>query len=169
MRNSAASGGFAGTPFNQQQQAETVQGLLGSDMQQFLQNALGIMGAGISGKENRLMGRERALQSALGAEEGNMNRGYNASAALSDSLANLAGTRASNEYSGAMRRGQNAQDNIRGWTNIGNGLQASMNMFGPAMMGQGGGNNSGWGGASRGFTPPTGGGYGNYGGNGSYF
>jgi hypothetical protein len=170
MRNSAASGGFAGTPFNQQQQAETVQGLLGSDMQQFLQNALGIMGAGISGKENRLLGRERALQSALGAEEGNMNRGYNASAELSNSLANLAGTRATNEYMGAQRRGQNAQNNILGWQGIGNNLQQSMNMFGPAMMGQGGGmgGQGGWGGASRGgFTPPTGGGYGS--GNGSYF
>jgi hypothetical protein len=166
MRNSASAGGFAGTPFNQQQQAETVQGLLGSDMQQFLQNALGITNAGILGKEGRLSGRERALQSALGMEEGNMNRGFNGSSALSDSLANLAGTRATNEYMGEQRRGENAQNNIRGWTNIGNQLQGSMNMFGPAMMG-GGGGNGGWGGASRGFTPPTGGGYG--GGNGSYF
>jgi len=166
MRNSASSGGFAGTPFNQQQQAETVQGLLGEDMQQYLQNILGIKGAGISGKENRLLGRERALQAALGAEEGNMNRGYNASSALSESLSNLAGTRASNEYGGAMRRRNDAQQNIQGWQDIGNRLQGSVNMFGPAMMGQGGGGYGAgrWGGASRGFTPPTGGGYGGQGG-----
>jgi hypothetical protein len=168
MRNSASAGGFAGTPFNQQQQAETVQGLLGSDMQQYLQNALGITQAGLLGKEGRLAGRERALQAALSGEEGNMNRGYNASTELSNSLANLAGTRASNEYQGAMRRREDAQNNIRGWEGLGNRLQGSMNMFGPAMMGQGGGGNyGGWGGASRGFTPPTGGGYGS--GNGSYF
>jgi hypothetical protein len=166
MRNSASAGGFAGTPFNQQQQAETVQGLLGADMQQYLQNALGITNAGILGKEGRISGQERALQSALSNEEANMNRGYNASTELSNSLANLAGTRASNEYSGAMRRRNDAQQNIEGWQNIGNRLQGSMNMFGPAMMGQGGGGNGGWGGASRGFTPPTGGGYG---GNGGYF
>jgi hypothetical protein len=166
MRNSASAGGFAGTPFNQQQQAETVQGLLGADMQQFLQNALGITNAGILGKEGRLSGRERALQHALAGEEGNMNRGYNAATELSNSLANLAGTRASNEYQGAMRRREDSQNNIRGWEGLGNRLQGSMNMFAP--MGQSGsGGNGGWGGASRGFTPPTGGGYGS--GNGSYF
>ncbi len=166
MRNSASSGGFAGTPFNQQQQAETVQGLLGSDMQQYLQNALGITQAGLMGKEGRLAGRERALQSALSGEDQAANRGYQASSSLADILANVAGSRATNDYSGALRRGQNAQNNIGGWMALGNGLQNSVNMFGPAMMGQGGG--GGWGGASRGgFTPPTGGGYGS--GNGSYF
>lgn len=172
MRNSASSGGFAGTPFNQQQQAETVQGLLGADMQQYLQNALGIMGAGISGKENRLAGLERAVQSRIGSEEQAGNHGYQASSALADILANNQNSRASNEYAGAQRRAQNAQNNIGGWMALGNNLQGSVNnMFGPAMMGQsGGGYGAGpWGGASRGFTPPTGGGYGNYGGNGSYF
>jgi len=167
MRNSAASGGFAGTPFNQQQQAETVQGLLGADMQQYLQNALGISQAGILGKEGRLAGRERALQSALGSQENVANRGYNASSSLADILANVQGSRASNEYAGAQRRGQNAQNNIGGWMALGNGLQNSVNnLFGPAMMDQGGGYGAGhWGGASRGFTPPTGGGYGSYGNN----
>jgi len=166
MRNSASSGGFAGTPFNQQQQAETVQGLLGSDMQQYLQNALGITQAGLLGNENRMQGRERALQSAMNAQENVANRGFNASTGLADILANVAGSRATNDYAGAMRRGQNAQNNIGGWMALGNGLQNSVNMFGPAMMGQGGG--GGWGGASRGgFTPPTGGGYGS--GQGGYF
>ncbi len=169
MRNSASSGGFAGTPFNQQQQAETVQGLLGGDMQQYLQNALGISQGGFQGlesglnrRENRMLGRERALQSAIGHEEGNIGRGFQAATGLADILSNLAGSRASNEFAGAQRRGQNAQNNIGGWMALGNGLQNSINMFGPAMMGGGGG--GGWGGASRGFTPPTGGGYGGQGG-----
>lgn len=147
MRNSAAAGGFAGTPFNQQQQAETVQGLLGSDMQEFLQNALGVSQAGLQGKENRLLGKERALQSALSGEEFNMNRGFNASSALADILANVSQSRASNAYSGAMRRRNDAQNRLGGWSAIGH----AVNMFGQNMM-------PGMGGSGRGFTPPTGGG-----------
>lgn len=52
-RNSAASGGFAGTNYDQQGQAQLVQSLLGGDMQQFLQNILGIQGQGLQGQQHQ--------------------------------------------------------------------------------------------------------------------
>ncbi len=127
MRNSASAGGFAGTPFNQQQQAETVQGLLGADMQQYLENALGITQAGLQGKENRLLGYERAINNSISSQERNADRGFQAALGLGDLLANVKGSEASNAYAGALRRGQNAQNNIAGWANLGN---QAINMFG---------------------------------------
>jgi hypothetical protein len=59
MRNSAASGGFAGTRTDQEAQANTVRGLLGEDQQQYLQNLFGLQGAGLGGLERMISGRER--------------------------------------------------------------------------------------------------------------
>jgi len=144
MRNAASAGGFAGTPFHQQQQAEAVQGLLGSDMQQYLENALGITQAGLQGKENRILGHERALERILNHQENNLNRGFQASLGLGDLLANVKGSQASNAYTGAANdyaralrgnamRAENTRNNIAGWSNLGN---HAINMFG-GMMGGG--------------------------------
>jgi hypothetical protein len=90
-RNSAASGGFAGTPYDQEQQAELVQGLLGSDMQQFLQNILGVHKQGVAGHEGRA------------------ERGFNASSSLADMLANNLTQQGGLEFHG---QGQLNQNNI---------------------------------------------------------
>jgi len=68
LSNTAAAGGVAGTPMDQMNQAEGIQGLLGKDMQQFLQNVLGVFNTGLQG------------------EEGIANRGYDASKNLTDLL-----------------------------------------------------------------------------------
>ena len=76
-QNSAASGGFAGTQNDQMGQAEMIRGLLGGDMQEFLQNVMGAQGQGMQGLENQVgRGYESAgnlagyLGSALGAQGG---------------------------------------------------------------------------------------------------
>lgn len=51
MQNAAAQGGYAGTPYSQLEQAENVRGLLGQDMQQFLDNVLGAQTRGLAGRE----------------------------------------------------------------------------------------------------------------------
>ncbi len=66
--NAAAAGGIAGTPLDQMNQAQGVQGLLSQDMQQFLSNVLGQHKEGLAG------------------EEGVSNRGYDASKNLTDLL-----------------------------------------------------------------------------------
>lgn len=46
----AASGGFSGSPYHQHQVAQNVQNVLSKDMQQYLQNALGIEQRGLQGE-----------------------------------------------------------------------------------------------------------------------
>lgn len=68
MGNTAAAGGIAGTPLDQMNQAEGVQGLLSKDMQQFLSNSLGVYNRGLTG------------------EEGIASRGFDSSKSLADLL-----------------------------------------------------------------------------------
>ena len=48
-RNAAAGGGYAGLPFDQEQQTTLVNALMNDDMQQWLQNVLSIQGTGLTG------------------------------------------------------------------------------------------------------------------------
>lgn len=88
ISNTAAAGGFRGTPFEQEQQGQMISGLLGEDMQQFLQNILGVQGAGLQGEENRI------------------GRGFQASGNLADYIGSNLGQQAGLAYQG--QAGQNA-------------------------------------------------------------
>lgn len=68
LSNTAAAGGVAGTPLDQQNQGTAIQGLLSKDMQQFLENALGVYNRGLGGQETVAQ------------------RGYDASGKLTDAL-----------------------------------------------------------------------------------
>ena len=68
MGNTAASGGVAGTPMDQMNQAEGIQGILGKDMQQYLSNAFGAFNTGLQG------------------EQGVADTGFKATGALTDLL-----------------------------------------------------------------------------------
>jgi hypothetical protein len=87
MSNTAAAGGVAGTPLDQMNQAEGIQGLLSKDMQQYLTNALGIHTQGMEG------------------EQGFSNRGYNASGSLADILGGSL-----NQQGGLAFQGQQQQN-----------------------------------------------------------
>lgn len=50
--STAAAGGYAGTPEHQREWGEMADKLLSGDMQQFLQNALGVYGTGLSGEQD---------------------------------------------------------------------------------------------------------------------
>lgn len=52
LSNTAASGGIAGTPLDQMNQGEQLQGLLSADQQQWLQNVLGRFDLGLQGEQN---------------------------------------------------------------------------------------------------------------------
>jgi hypothetical protein len=92
MGNTAAAGGIAGTPLDQMNQAEGIQGLLSKDMQQFLSNSLGVFGRGLSG------------------EEGIASRGFDAS----KSLADLMGGAANQQGGLAFQNAQQNQSNKNG-------------------------------------------------------
>ena len=86
MSNTAAAGGIAGTPLDQMNQAQGVQGLLSKDMQQYLSNVLGRYDTGLKG------------------EEGIAGRGYDASGKLTDALGG-----ALNQQGGLAFQGQSQQ------------------------------------------------------------
>ncbi len=91
--NTAAAGGIAGTPLDQQNQAQGVQGLLSKDMQQFLENALGVYGKGLAG------------------EEGIATRGYDASGKLTDIL----GSNLNQQGSAAFQNAQQQNKDRNSW------------------------------------------------------
>jgi hypothetical protein len=70
LRNTAASGGFLGTPYHQQQQGGMTKDLLNEDMMEYLNNLFGIMGTGQRGAEGRAI---NAGQAALGLGGGLAN------------------------------------------------------------------------------------------------
>ena len=74
MSNTAAAGGYAGTPYDQRRQAEQTQGMLGQDMQQFLRNLLGVQGAGLGGMDEEAMRGQNAGDSLFGYQTGNMQQ-----------------------------------------------------------------------------------------------
>ena len=51
--NTAAAGGYAGTQGDVENRSKAISGLLGEDMQQYLQNILGIQGAGQAGLQRQ--------------------------------------------------------------------------------------------------------------------
>lgn len=102
-RNSAASGGFAGTENDQMGQADMVRGLLGDDMQQFLANVLGVQGAGMGGMENQV------------------GRGYESAGNLAGYLGNALGSQGSLAFQGEAQRNQNRADKRNAiWNLLGN-------------------------------------------------
>ena len=92
LGNAAASGGIAGTPLDQQNQGQAIQGLLSKDMQQYLENALGVFGKGLAG------------------EEGIATRGYDASGKLTDTLGTTLGSQASSAFNNAQQNNKDRND-----------------------------------------------------------
>jgi hypothetical protein len=96
-RNSAASGGFAGTQYDQAQQGELVRDLLGSDMGEYLSRIMGTQNAGLAGEERRLAGRASALGGMSGI-------GFNASSDLANILGSNLGQQATFDFANQRQR-----------------------------------------------------------------
>ena len=92
MKNTAAAGGFAGTPYDQGEQAKFMNGLLSEDMQQFLGNYLGIQNQGLAGNEQRI------------------ERGYGASGHKADMLASNLSQMAGAAFQGQQQINQHKMD-----------------------------------------------------------
>lgn len=85
----AAAGGIAGTPEHQREYGEMANEIMSNDMQQYLQNALGIYNRG------------------LGGEEGFYDKGFQASGSLADMIAGAMGSKAGLAYQGAQQKNMN--------------------------------------------------------------
>lgn len=101
-RSSAAQGGYAGTQFDQEGQMELADILASGDMQQWLDNALGV-------KTRGLAGQQHLADSGLAGLEGISGRGYGASSTLADYLGAAAGQRAGLESGAVMAKNQGSQ------------------------------------------------------------
>jgi outer membrane lipoprotein SlyB len=108
MSNTSAAGGIAGTPQDQMNQAEGVQGLLSKDMQQFLQNALGRYDTGLQG------------------EQGIANRGYDASGKLTDTLGSNLNQQGTMAFNNSQQNQKNKNDI---WSMFGKGLGGAIGGF----------------------------------------
>lgn len=96
LGNTAAAGGYRGTKEDQIAQAELINALMGSDIQQYLQNVQGIQGRGLQGQENTI------------------NRGYGASNTLADYLGSALNAQAGLQLQGANAQNQARQANRQG-------------------------------------------------------
>lgn len=92
MQNAAASGGFAGTDYDQMQRADTIRGLLGQDMQQYFNNVRNIQDAG------------------LGGQQSFYDTGFNASRGLSDYLSDVYASMANAQAASSQFQNQARQD-----------------------------------------------------------
>lgn len=104
LGNTSAMGGVAGTPMDQMNQGAGVQKLLSGDMQQFLENALGVFKTGLTG------------------EEGIANRGYDASSKLTEFLGNNLTQQGGIAFQGQRDKNQKTQDL---WNMFGKSLGAA--------------------------------------------
>lgn len=128
--NTAAAGGMRGTLNDIQNQAGLTDMLMSDDMQQWLQNVMGINNMGIQG------------------QQGFYNNGYDAN----NNIANILGTKGTLAYQGQANQNQGMSDLISGLVKAG-GMAGGMMLGGPAgamgggmlgdyfgkMMGPGGG------------------------------
>lgn len=87
----AAAGGFAGTPEHQKSYADMADKIMSRDMQQYLQNALGVYGMGLSGQQDIY------------------NKGYNASSSLADMIGGTLGSQAGLGFKAASDRNADRQ------------------------------------------------------------
>lgn len=106
--NAAAAGGYVGGEYDQRNRAELANSLASQDMQQYIDNILGLQGAGISGLQRQ------------------GDYGYQASSGLADYLGNAYGNRAQLESSGRQYQNQ-SRGNM-----FGNMLQTGLSAAGMA-------------------------------------
>lgn len=127
----AAAGGYSGTPMAQHQYGTEAERLLSGDMQQYLQNALGIYGQGIAGTQDFY------------------NKGYGASGALTDALAGNLTQQGTLAFTGQQQQNMNRQAMINNFIKaLGQGGAAGIGYLGGGWQGAanalGGGRNYGY-------------------------
>ncbi len=106
---SAAAGGMAGSPMNQQMNMQTATDMASKDYNDWMKNALGLYGAGLSG------------------EQGMSQMGFEAGKSKSDLIAQQLAQQAAYDY-----QGQAAKNASNPWGNILGGLgMLGGSMFGP--------------------------------------
>lgn len=100
QQNSAAAGGYAGTPEDQRRQAEISDALLGADMDTYFRNVSGLYNTGLEG------------------QQGFEKEGYNSNYELTNLLANLLSQRAGIETANAKSKNAGKKDTLSMLTSL---------------------------------------------------
>ena len=87
----AAAGGIAGSPYHQREYGEMAGDIMSKDMHQYLQDALGIYGGGISGEQDIY------------------HKGFDASGSLADLLAGNLNSQGTMAFAGAQQKNMDRQ------------------------------------------------------------
>ena len=124
MASVAGQGGYAGTPYAQQQYGQQANKLMSDDQQQYLQNALGIYDKGISGEQDFY------------------NKGYGASGSMADMEGGALNSQGTLAFEGQAQQNKNRQAMI----------SAFMKMLGQGAAGGAGYMDGGWEGAAKAMT-----------------
>ncbi len=123
--NKAAAGGYSGTGGDIFEHGEALQGLMGGDMQQFLQNILGIQGAGQAGLQH----------------QGNM--GYHAAGSLADYLGTAGGRQANYNAAGKDYSNQSMNNGLSALSGLIGNKQSPGQLYQPLNKLFGGGGSMG--------------------------
>lgn len=107
----AAAGGMLGSPMEQQQLASTVTGLADQDYYNWMNQALGLYGSGLSGYQ------------------GLNQMGYGASNELAQSLANALMSQGQLAYTGAANQNAMNQQQDTGWGALFSGISSAVPLF----------------------------------------
>lgn len=91
----ASAGGYVGTPYHQQQQAELINGLMGQDFQNYLSNITGAQNAGLAGQQHQA------------------DIGFASNKELQDILASILGLKGELAFKGANAANQNNSDLLK--------------------------------------------------------
>lgn len=123
VNRAAAAGGFAGTPQEQQQMAQTTSGIANQDYYNWMDHAMNAYGMGLQG------------------EQGLYNTGFQASSQSAEDQAQIAESQAQLAYAGQINQNQSQQG---GWGALASGVgQLFGGGFGGSQGGQGGQGNYG--------------------------
>ncbi len=110
--NSAAAGGMRGSLQDIKNSSRLADSLMGEDMQQWLQNVMGIQGAGMQGQQHFY------------------DTGYNAASNLGGDLSNVLGTQGQLAFQGQSQQNRGIQDLVSGL--LGAGAMGAGAYFGGA-------------------------------------
>jgi len=97
----AASGGYAGTPQDEQNRMQLIEALSHDDMNEFYNKMVGIYGTGLQGQQNTA------------------TQGYNASSSLADYLGNVQGQKAGLSYQGSTNNANNSSNFLNNLMSMG--------------------------------------------------
>jgi hypothetical protein len=119
--NAAAAGGMAGSPQEQQNLATTVSGLANQNYNTYLDQATGLLGAGLQGQQNM-------YNQGLAGEQAFQQQGYDANNELAQSVANNLMSEGNLAYQGA--NSQNQFNQMQGMAQAGLNSGAMSSIFG---------------------------------------